>query len=230
MLLIYIASVICIIYNYHYRGLNYVLRSINPIRAFKYEFSKARGYGEGFTRFLLIFYATVFVIGTINVPIWYFCSNNRIGAPYEREVYTQDYEAALDTGDQRIFCIATITKNENDYFIDKVKLPYGKSIVTCEEYNPKLNQVSLYLSDNDCECTLSLKSMADKDSYSQLQHTVLTTYGEFCASKKSDIYHYNTCRYVSKIAEDQLVYFDSKKDAEILGFNLCSVCMLHAKK
>ncbi|MCK4324401.1 MAG: DUF4440 domain-containing protein, partial [Armatimonadetes bacterium] len=48
--------------------------------------------------------------------------------------------------------------------------------------------------------------------------------GGFAASRKSDVYHYPTCRYVRQIKATNLIYFDSAAEARASGYRPCKVC------
>jgi len=48
--------------------------------------------------------------------------------------------------------------------------------------------------------------------------------GKFVGSKKSDVYHYPTCRYVKQILPENLIWFTSVEDARAHGYRPCKVC------
>jgi hypothetical protein len=43
-------------------------------------------------------------------------------------------------------------------------------------------------------------------------------------SKNSDVYHYPSCHYVDRITPENLIYFDTPKDAIAAGYRPCKVC------
>ncbi|MBA7633403.1 hypothetical protein ES703_40969 [subsurface metagenome] len=47
---------------------------------------------------------------------------------------------------------------------------------------------------------------------------------KFVGSKKSDVYHYPTCRYVKKILPENIIWFSSVEDAKARGYRPCKVC------
>jgi len=47
----------------------------------------------------------------------------------------------------------------------------------------------------------------------------------YYASSKSDVYHVEGCRYVSRIKPENLITFDSIQEAEEAGYRPCSVCI-----
>jgi hypothetical protein len=47
---------------------------------------------------------------------------------------------------------------------------------------------------------------------------------KYVASISGKKYHVATCTYANNIKEDNLIYFDSKEDAEKNGYSPCSVC------
>ncbi len=47
---------------------------------------------------------------------------------------------------------------------------------------------------------------------------------KYVGSKNSNKYHYPTCRYAQKIKPENLVTFNSAKDAQAAGYVPCKVC------
>ncbi len=47
---------------------------------------------------------------------------------------------------------------------------------------------------------------------------------EYKGSRKSDKYHFATCRYVKTIKEKNLITFNSVKEALDAGYSPCKVC------
>ena len=47
---------------------------------------------------------------------------------------------------------------------------------------------------------------------------------EFWASRESNKYHYPTCRYAERIKPENLIIFDSPKEAQEAGYVPCKVC------
>ncbi|MGB3346667.1 MAG: thermonuclease family protein [Candidatus Humimicrobiia bacterium] len=48
--------------------------------------------------------------------------------------------------------------------------------------------------------------------------------GVFLGSKKSDVYHYQNCRYVKQILPENIIRFTSVEDARNHGYRPCKVC------
>ena len=48
--------------------------------------------------------------------------------------------------------------------------------------------------------------------------------GMFVGSKKSDVYHYPSCRYVKNILSENIIWFSSVEDAKARGYRPCKVC------
>ena len=46
----------------------------------------------------------------------------------------------------------------------------------------------------------------------------------FVGSKKSDVYHYPSCRYVKMIKPENIIWFTSVEDARNHGYRPCKVC------
>lgn len=47
---------------------------------------------------------------------------------------------------------------------------------------------------------------------------------KFIGSKKSDKYHYLSCKWAARIKRDNAVYFESVKEAKTKGYVPCKVC------
>jgi hypothetical protein len=54
--------------------------------------------------------------------------------------------------------------------------------------------------------------------------TIQSTYGNYCASKKSDIFHKCSCIYVNNILTENLIRFNTREQALATGRKPCSVC------
>lgn len=46
----------------------------------------------------------------------------------------------------------------------------------------------------------------------------------FVGSRESDKYHIPTCRWVSKIEDENLIYFKTEEEAESAGYSPCGTC------
>lgn len=67
------------------------------------------------------------IVGLINAAWMELFPKAEIGAFYEARDYQLDYTGTLEIdGKTTIFCIATISRDNGDYSVEKVYLPYGK--------------------------------------------------------------------------------------------------------
>ncbi len=53
---------------------------------------------------------------------------------------------------------------------------------------------------------------------------VTVAQGKYCGSKKSDIYHYPSCKWAKEIHSYNLVWFKDENDAAAKGYRPCQVC------
>lgn len=168
----------------------------------------------------------VLVIGLLNLIGMGFFSKEEIGAFYEKPSYQADYDALLkiDKGAD-IFCIATIEPCYGEYRVVKISLPYGKTQFPEDaNFDKDDDKISLSLGYEWWDCDLVLDGLASENSYTILDSYVVSNYGDFCASMESDTYHLAKCRYIKNIKDENLVYFQSKRDAEVLGYSFCKTC------
>lgn len=163
------------------------------------------------------------VAGGVNAALWHFCSKPEVGAFYEQGTYKQNYASWLDTGTSSIFCIATVSKYEG-YTIVNIRLPYGREDSGDSEYDPQKNVARVYMGPEGVDCDLSLDHVATAMDYEFLRTYTITNYGEFCASRRGDTYHFSDCPYVNQIKPENLIYFNSCNDAMALGFEPCGFC------
>lgn len=165
-------------------------------------------------------------------------ASHEIGAFYEEKEYSETYEATLYFEEKAIFCLAEMhhdTYEDEDrkktysyYWIDEIRLPYGHAIIIDEEYEPeKTNCYSVCGASlwNDYDCDIVLIHPATSNSYDLLRSAVVTSYGPCCASRDSDKFHFLSCPSVANIREDNLVFFQSPEEADLLGFEGCDLCI-----
>lgn len=164
------------------------------------------------------------VLGAFNIIASKFFASERIGAFYEKAEYTRDYDATLDLGEQSIFCIATVERMNGDYWIIRIELPYNHVAYTGEEYYPWDNNPAIEIGDAGYYLNFKLGKPSTGDSYEKLMSYELPQTGEFCASKKSNVFHYLKCRYVKNIEYSNLIYFQNECEADVFGYTMCSVC------
>jgi len=53
---------------------------------------------------------------------------------------------------------------------------------------------------------------------------IVLAQGKYCGSKKSDVYHYPSCRYVAQILPENLIWFKDEYEAVANGYRPCKVC------
>jgi len=53
---------------------------------------------------------------------------------------------------------------------------------------------------------------------------IVLAQGKYCGSKKSDVYHYPSCRYVAQILPENLIWFKDEYEAVAKGYRPCKVC------
>lgn len=172
--------------------------------------------------------SAILVIGLINIVLSHLFESNEIGAFYEKSEYTEKYEATLYIGKKPVFCIATVDKwkdeGKSNYLITEVSLPYGHSEYVYGEYDIKERRAKLYFGECGWDCYITLKEPATSTSYTILENEVVSNYGLFCASKDSDTYHFQGCMFLNNIKPQNLVYFENEKEAEVIGYKICSIC------
>ena len=180
----------------------------------------------------------VFSIGSIWGLCNIFLSNTIIGSPFEKNNYSASYDAHLDFNGKDVFCIAQVDRISNDgnssYYISAISLPFGKTIDNIDtRYTPDEDNyidISFYASgslhDALNKCHISVGSPATDTSRSLLQASVISTSGEFCASRKSDLYHTLDCPYASQISPENFIYFSSYEEAEFFGYSCHEECFI----
>ena len=173
---------------------------------------------------------TLSVVGIGDTICRYSFASEEIGAFYEKSEYTTDYEALLyigdkETNDDPIFCIATVSKRgKDDYEIVEVQMPLNYREYDDAAYDPESNIATVCLGENDIECDLSLKAPATRESRILLKNETISSNGIFCGSRNSKVYHYECCKNAQNIKHDNLVRFDSPKEAFVCGYRLCEYC------
>lgn len=151
--------------------------------------------------------------------------------------YPKDYEAHFEIEGKTVFCVATLdcssdyveyahgnwSKIETTYKITKLSLPYDRFAYVDAIYDKKQNRASISLGEWG-EYSVTLGSPADEKSYDILRDEVVSTHGEFCASKKSGKFHTLKCKYAKSIGAQNLIYFLSEKEADAFGYTMCAKC------
>lgn len=174
-----------------------------------------------------------FLVGAINIVCSTVFSSTQIGAFYEKSSYSECYEATLYVDNKPIFCLVDMSKEQEEsnsgmrdfYYLSKIYLPYGKSqFIDDGGYDPTSDTNFFYLGEESILCNVVLHSPASNDSYEKLLYEVIASYGEFCGSRKSDIFHFVFCNYVDSISPENLVFFESEAEAHVLGYTMCDFC------
>lgn len=167
----------------------------------------------------------IFAIGIGNLVAEHFLESTIIGSFYERGSYRETYEATLYIDEKAVFCLAEVDKSGIYYTIFNILLPYGRNeyIDDCA-YEPDAKSNWVDLGEWDTSCKIVLHNPATVDSYSRLDSTVVSNYGEFCGSKEDGTFHFKKCYHARKIDEKNLVYFSSDSEADALGFVMCERC------
>lgn len=166
----------------------------------------------------------VLAAGVINCILSACLSSTEIGSFYEKSEYEETYEATLFIDEKPVFCLAEVYKSDGRYVVVNVLLPYGNHEYTDNEYDPEEGSARLSLGDSDWDCTVVLNDPATDASYDMLNNVVVSNYGEFCGSKLSDMYHLLDCPHAKRINRENHIYFETREEAEILGFIFCSDC------
>lgn len=188
--------------------------------------------------FYIFFLDVAVVIGLVHMVLSEVVSSNEIGSFYEKANYTEDYAATLYIGDSTIPCIVTISRNtyleedrrghtdvQTSYSLDYIELPYGKSEDLNEAYSIKDNgRASISLGPQGQDAEVSLIAPATEEYYDIVEKTAISSNGDICASRISDIYHHESCQYVKNIDKNNLVRFNSPEEASAFGYEQCDRC------
>lgn len=172
----------------------------------------------------------VALLGAVYALSFLLFAKPEIGAFLEKLSYEADYEATLSSEYTTFYCIATVRRDDDGYFITKLLMPYGHEVEVddWDGYSPKHNISEIYVgTDDNYECQISLDDPATYNSYSRVERYAVSNYGDYCASKESDVYHSLGCPRIKNILKENLVYFSESQEAEILGFYACKTCNPH---
>lgn len=209
--------------DYGWDTISKVLHGISPIRLYFADFRKC---DDPLTKVFLSVLPTIEILGLVYMILCFQCSEPKIGSFFEKSEYVQDYEATLQTESSKIFCIATVERNDGKYYINQIQFPYGHT-QECfgDEYNEVKNRAEVYIETSDiAQYDLSLGDMATATSYAYLETYIVSNSGKYCASRNSNKYHLKTCPQAKNINSSNLIYFKSRQDAEVLGFYPCDTC------
>lgn len=196
-------------------------REISPIRMYKSGVASGDFLTCLFYRGSVLFAA----VGILNLIASHIFAVDQIGAFYEKAEYTRNYEITLEVKDQPIFAIATIQRKDEIYEIKRIDLPYRRTaeIGSGQDYDPK-DDLGISVGNEGTYCTIQLGKPADENSHKKLLEYELPETGEFCASKNSDVFHFQRCRYVQNIDKTNMIYFQNECEADVFGYTMCSVC------
>lgn len=218
-----LAAVQCIFHKreYGWDSLSKVLHGVSPLRIFVKFFRDAE---TSIGKMVAVIIPVFLIAGAANIVLFKSCATNQIGAFYEKPEYIQDYDATLDMNGHSIFCIATIEHMSGNYWITKIELPYNHVAYTGEEYYPWDDTPSICIGEEGWYCDITLGNPSNGDSYEKLLVEDLPDSGEFCASKKSGIFHYPQCECASNIENFNLIYFQNECEADVFGYTMCPIC------
>lgn len=187
-----------------------------------------------------VIFITILIIGTLNEIGYYVLASNKIGAFYERSEYTENYEGFvyLEKDTRLIPIVATVhhsisssefpdgndtqTVYTSEYNIHHVWLPYGIEQDVEGAYNGDIGKGNVNL--GEWTCGIQLTEIATEESFKHLDSIALSANGDIVASRNSDIYHLEDCKYTQNIARNNFIRFDSPMEAEIFGFSPCEKC------
>lgn len=162
------------------------------------------------------------VIGAIDQLLWLTISSTTIGAFYEKPSYSETYDATLYLDEKPIFCMVDMHRSDGEYFIDTIYLPYGKVAHPLDVYYPNgKNRVHLMEGEPG---EIVLERQSDDTSEARLAAEVVTAYGDYCGSREGEIYHFTGCISARNIASNNLVFFESEREALALGYAPCKRC------
>ena len=175
----------------------------------------------------------------IGIPLLIILICNFIGIQRDKE-WEASYEAYITPTDYeslKIYCIADVNRNSRRGVVLEIHFPFGHSQFCDSPYDPdksyydwdRLDNYVYIISENDTyEAQIVLEEIATQDSYKQLDSLYWRDVGEAYASKIGDVLHIYfsglSCPYGESIESDNLIRFYDYRDAEIMGFHICSWC------
>lgn len=173
-----------------------------------------------------------------NVAISMFAPKYEFGSPFEADNYCENFSGVLYVMptyiEERISvypCIATVSRNGDEYCVEQVCV-VGVGWLSCYSYidGPIKPDKNYDIEIDTDRFQLRLGNLATEADYAVLNASQKRQ-GKYCASVNSGVYHYSVdglpdCTHARKIAEKNMVFFNSTKEAEFFGYNsFCDECM-----
>lgn len=142
----------------------------------------------------------------------------------EKEPTQESYEATILLDNRAIFCIADGYPEHKYVRLDTIHLPYGRTEYIDEKYYADDSSVDVSLGVWGLDGELVLGKLATENSYERLENQIIASSGDFCASRKSDVFHFAGCPSAKNIKPENKVWFDDDRIAFALGFEICDRC------
>lgn len=179
----------------------------------------------------------VLSLGCLNLILGIIYGNSQIGSFFERDDYSERYEATLYIDEKPIFCLVDMYKSTDiedvgqnrsrrvtTYWLGTLYLPYGRTELIDEEYDPDSSHNDVSIGTDSEWFDIILEKPADESSQKKLDAVVVASYGDCCASRQSDVYHANSCPIAQNIKPSNLIFFSSTREAEAFGYSPCEHC------
>lgn len=180
----------------------------------------------------VVIFSVIITSGLLSLVCGKVFATTEMGAFFEVDYeYTEQYEAYVYIKDKPIYCIATVEKiidreaKSKDYYITRIELPYNKTEYDLwEEYNPKSEKNQVWLGADAERCKIIIRNVATDKSFEVLENTVVTAYGDYCASRAGKTFHWHWCPSAANISDKNKVFFESETEAIALRFSACQLC------
>lgn len=188
-------------------------------------------------KLLKIVFVFCVLVGGVNLLLSNLYSNTKMGSLYEASEYDASYEALIYINGTPSFCIADISRRvdyeedargnyerEYNYWIEEIHLPYGNTEYIGDIYYPDDDINTYSLGEWGYSCDLVLREPVTDISYKLLEAEIVSSYGDFCGSRNSTIYHLLDCPTARNISDSNYIYFSDIIEADILGYSACKLC------
>ena len=159
---------------------------------------------------------------------------------YENREWRESYEAYIvptEYESLKIYCIIDVIQNPRRTLISELHFPFGHSQFCDSSYRSDDdyydwkrcdNYVNIHSDYDTYEVQVVLDNIATQESYEELDSLYERGIGEAYASKNSDVFHIrfskSDCPHGKTIEGKNKIYFYDHRDAEIMGFRICSWC------
>lgn len=182
------------------------------------------------------------IFAIVHLILSYFLASTSIGSLYEKEEYTEIYEAIILCGDIEVICKAELERYEEfyaygsnglQYKINSIILPYGEELSFDDYTIPydisenasnylKIDEKSWMTTD---KFKITIVGIADETTDEKMGFQDAFASGDYCKSINSDVVHKTTCHYVNNISEENVIYIKSLYVASLYGCDVCSCCI-----